>query len=906
MRADRCISFTLTACLSLIGCGREFRAPPPAGGVQGDLDLEGQPGVDLSGARVRLVECGLTAVPARDGTFRLDGVPDGDYTLRVELTLWLAGQAEVYAYSHPQSVPVRGPAIFPLGSLELLRAGQASGLVRVGGGGSPLNAVVYALEGEPIAQVGDSGRFLLRGLPAGRWRLSALRPGLQARAPVEVEVLPGRETGGIELVLEAIPEGLGEVRGRVLLGNPGPEPGVTVELIDAVQGARYRARTDAQGGFSRSGLSPGAYHLEASHPGYRVAGLPFLEVRAGSVLELPAALVLPPADGPAGAFPWDGDPTGNLDDDGDGWPDLVDNCPLSWNPDQADADGNGLGDACQGASSPDADGDGVPDGIDNCPGVYNPGQENRDGDNRGDACQEEDPDPPDRDADGVEDTRDNCPDHPNPDQADLDRDGQGDACDPDLDGDGMPNHVDNCPAVFNLEQADLDEDGEGDACDPDLDGDGIPNDVDNCPELATAAPLPDFDGDGLGDDCDPDVDGDGVEDTRDNCPRDHNPDQANQDGDPHGDACDPDIDDDGVANTVDNCPLVPNPGQELLACNWPAALVLGAQDAAGDVQLVATWTTPWGWEERWLTAEPGDAWGPAADERGWVVFHHRPRPDPAEPEPPYRLCALDLNAPGALVCARGPAWDGLGHAMHPSLCPRALNGERMLLYELHTPDGARLWSVELPPSLADFASLRPGQDLALDAFLEPPARVHNYREPVCTGADSLDYQFSFAADFLPESAAPEGPVAWRIHQGLAPVPAGPAHFARAENWTDPRGSYTLRHPAGLSSTGTTFFEASDGARSQVMAWNEVWSQVEPLTAGTAEHRAPALFPLPEGPTWLVGLLACQVLEDGGSRVLVRQLEPRPQAPPRPAGPSWRLAPGAGWAGSPAWSPVIPP
>ena len=51
------------------------------------------------------------------------------------------------------------------------------------------------------------------------------------------------------------------------------------------------------------------------------------------------------------------------DSDGDGVQNLNDNCPKVANPDQANVDGDALGDACD----PDLDGDGIPSGWDRCP-----------------------------------------------------------------------------------------------------------------------------------------------------------------------------------------------------------------------------------------------------------------------------------------------------------------------------------------------------------------------------------------------------------------------------------------------------------------------------------------------------------------------------------------------------------
>jgi len=275
-----------------------------------------------------------------------------------------------------------------------------------------------------------------------------------------------------------------------------------------------------------------------------------------------------------------GDILGCVDNDGDGYADVIDDLPdedTQW----VDFDNDGYGDNPDGVDPDgcptipgtsyldvlgcsDFDSDGWSGNLDAFP--FNSSQwSDMDGDGYGDNLQGADPN-----------LIDNCIELSNPDQSDYDGDGAGDVCDDDSDDDGVTNDLDQCPNGVLDWTSTTTEDYDSDGCldnaqeDLDDDNDGVPDDEDQCTspngEIGwnSSDRELDYDRDGCNDEIeDNDDDNDGVIDNDDDCSKGSKnwvsrsqPPATDHDSDGCRDGSeDEDDDNDGVLDTFDACPV---------------------------------------------------------------------------------------------------------------------------------------------------------------------------------------------------------------------------------------------------------------------------------------------------------------------------------------------------------------
>jgi protocatechuate 3,4-dioxygenase beta subunit len=258
----------------------------PGGAIHGVVsNAQGEPvadaevqarGADRDGLSFLLDEAeSMASFTAADGSFALENLAPGR-TLDLFVTHPGYGPASAPGVAVPTPTPLR---------IVLRPTARVSGRVVDPDGKPVAGATVAVSEGgrelsssrlmgvEPKQGVADDeGGFVFADVAPGPFGLSAEAPRHQSAELRGLEVKPGQELAGLEIVL---PPGA-SVEGRVLSpeGDPVPNAGVAVAEVaraGTVAFPSLRSGTDADGHYRIEGIAPGPHTLEAYSEGYRGA-----------------------------------------------------------------------------------------------------------------------------------------------------------------------------------------------------------------------------------------------------------------------------------------------------------------------------------------------------------------------------------------------------------------------------------------------------------------------------------------------------------------------------------------------------------------------------------------------------------------------------------------------------------
>ncbi len=219
---------------------------------------------------------GPSAVTAGDGSFALEDLAPG---APLDLIAIHPGYApgEAPGVAVPSAAPVR---------IVLQPTSRVSGRV-TGSDGKPVAGANVGLDessrgsaqrlweislrASHKAVTDDAGSFSFEGVSPGPIALVADAPRHQVQALTGLEVKPGQDLSGVEIVLPAA----AAVEGRVLLPDGRPAEGAEVTVAEPARNGAFSAspsgRADDTGHYRIERVSPGPHTLEAYAEGYRRA-----------------------------------------------------------------------------------------------------------------------------------------------------------------------------------------------------------------------------------------------------------------------------------------------------------------------------------------------------------------------------------------------------------------------------------------------------------------------------------------------------------------------------------------------------------------------------------------------------------------------------------------------------------
>jgi hypothetical protein len=282
--------FLLGAALSGCGAGSSSRgsddkesratAQPTLFRIRGQVRLSDS--ADPTGTQVFCAGTSYCAFADAEGNYTISGVPKGTYLLVAQKPGYLTARADDVALdggSQRQNLEVTVETM-ELSVAETAQspakalAGGLTGWVRVTGSDASPEGVRVSLAGTLYTtSVGSNGLFLLEKIVPGDYTVEFTRGG-SASVSVPARVLPGQitrlpDTIEMSATTTAAPTTSLSILGTLMfLTTSGetaqPVPGATVQIVQT----RQQAEVHGDGSFELTNLTPGAYTLTATAPGF--------------------------------------------------------------------------------------------------------------------------------------------------------------------------------------------------------------------------------------------------------------------------------------------------------------------------------------------------------------------------------------------------------------------------------------------------------------------------------------------------------------------------------------------------------------------------------------------------------------------------------------------------------------
>ncbi len=255
---------------------------------QDDGAISGTISPVVPGAIVQLFDINnvliASQVAADNGSFLLNGIPSGSYVV--------TAAAEGYSVQSVGAiVAASGMSIV---SLTLSpNPASVTGTVTDAGFQAISTAIIRVLDSNEttlgFGYADEAGTYSIGNLPAGNLTVVATAPGFSHGA-VGVTLIPGEAETGLDFTLAPDPGG---ISGHVTdANNPGISLAGASVLVRSVTSGNVvaSASSDAFGNFALDNLSPGAYTVMVSAPGFAVQSVG-VNVVSGSTTDASTALV---------------------------------------------------------------------------------------------------------------------------------------------------------------------------------------------------------------------------------------------------------------------------------------------------------------------------------------------------------------------------------------------------------------------------------------------------------------------------------------------------------------------------------------------------------------------------------------------------------------------------------------